>query len=106
MARAVPADLWPADGAGVVTLPSGRRVRGRGLREGDPPADAPSPSFGLYLLGKPPPATPWEARWVEWPDFRLPRDRSDAGAAFREVWTRAATERICGDHVDHNAKST
>lgn len=87
-------DTWPADGAGVVTLPSGRRVRGRGLRDGDPRAGSPDPEFGLYLLGKPPPATPWESRWLRWPDFRLPSDGRDATAAFRQAWERAATERV------------
>lgn len=91
---------WPADGLGVLTLPDGRRVRGRGLRAGAP--DGPEPTFGVYLLGKEPPPTSWEARWVRWPDFRLPRDRDDAIAALREAHERAATERVevaCGGGV-------
>ena len=90
---------WPGDGDGVVTLPSGRRVRGRGLRSGDPVGAGAEPTFGLYLLGGPPPATAWPQRWVVWPDFRLPRDRADAATAFRQAWERAATERVelaCG----------
>jgi len=36
----------------------------------------------------------WEARWVSWPDLRLPRDRRDAADALREAWLRADTERV------------
>jgi hypothetical protein len=44
--------------AGVLRLPSGRLVRGRGLR---PPLPAgPRPDFALYLLGHEPPPVPWE----------------------------------------------
>ena len=88
---------WPADGPGVVVLADGRRVRGRGLRSGLP--EGPEPTFGLYLLGRPPPPTAWEARWVRWPDFRLPRDPDEAVAALREALDRAATGRVevaCG----------
>ncbi|MFF8968531.1 protein phosphatase [Streptomyces sp. NPDC014995] len=89
---------WRPDGPGVLALPSGRLVRGRGLRRPLDPA-APAPSYGLYLLGSPPPDTPWEARWIRWPDFRLPRDRADARTALVEAWRRAADERLeiaCG----------
>jgi len=48
----------------------------------------------VYLLGKPPPALEWEARWVRWPDFGLPRDRSEALDALREAWRRAEFERV------------
>ncbi|HEV7722893.1 MAG TPA: protein-tyrosine phosphatase family protein [Iamia sp.] len=88
---------WPADGPGVLELADGRRVRGRGLRSGAP--EGPDPTFGLYLVGRPPPPTVWEQRWVRWPDFRLPRDRDDAGAALRDAFDRAATGRVevaCG----------
>lgn len=82
---------------GVLRLPSGRLVRGRGLRR--PTPDGPVPDFGLYLLGKPPVEMPWEARWVRWPDFRLPSDHDDARDALREAWRRAQDERVevaCG----------
>lgn len=97
MTEPVVTEPWPVDGVGVLVLPDGRRVRGRGLRADAPPG--PDPTFGLYLLGREPPATEWEARWVRWPDFLLPRDRSDAVAALREAHDRAATERVevaCG----------
>ena len=51
------------------------------------------------LLGGPPPAVDWEARWLRWPDFWLPTDRRQAHDLFREVWDRAATGRVevaCG----------
>ncbi|MCI3239815.1 protein-tyrosine phosphatase family protein [Streptomyces spinosisporus] len=91
-------DPWnPAD-PGVLRLPSGRLVRGRGLRR---PLDgsAPTPSYALYLLGRQPPPVTWEFRWIRWPDFRLPADRAEARAALTEAWERAAGERVeiaCG----------
>ena len=91
------AEPWDPSSPGVLRLPSGRLVRGRGLRAGLPPG--PPPTYGLYLLGKPPPPTEWESRWVRWPDFRLPTDDVDARAALREAWERATTERVelaCG----------
>jgi hypothetical protein len=63
-------------------------VRERGLRRPLDPA-APAPSYGLCLLGGPPPPLPWQTRWVRRPDFRLPADREDARAAFTEAWRRA-----------------
>jgi protein-tyrosine phosphatase len=88
---------WNVDTVGLLRLPSGRLVRGRGLRH--PLPDGPRPDFGLYLLGRRPADQPWECRWLRWPDFRLPADRADAEAAFREVWRRAEHERVeiaCG----------
>jgi hypothetical protein len=91
-------DPWnPAD-PGVLRLPSGRLVRGRGLRH-PLDASASASSYALYLLGRQPPPVPWEFRWVRWPDFRLPADRADARAALIEAWRRAAEERVeiaCG----------
>lgn len=91
---------WDPETAGVLRLPSGRRVRGRGLRR--PLPDGPRPGFALYLLGHEPPPVDWESRWVRWPDFRLPADRADAVAALREAWERAEGERVevaCGGGV-------
>jgi hypothetical protein len=88
---------WTADGNGILSLPSGRLIRGRGLRRGLPPG--PTPEFGVFLLGHPPPGVNWPARWVRWPDFRLPADPAAAGEIFREAWTRAEHERVevvCG----------
>ncbi|MDX3098668.1 protein-tyrosine phosphatase family protein [Streptomyces sp. ME01-24h] len=95
--RAEPAARWEPDAPGVLRLPSGRLVRGRGLRRALPAG--PVPAFALYLLGHEPPAVAWESRWVRWPDFRLPADRAAAAEALREAWRRAADERVevaCG----------
>jgi hypothetical protein len=88
---------WDPTGAGVLRLPSGRLVRGRGLRR--PPPAGPEPSFGVYLLGRTPPPVAWASRWVRWPDFWLPTDRSVARDVLHEAWRRAATDRVeiaCG----------
>lgn len=69
-------------GPGVLELPDGARLRGRGLREASRPQ--PDPEWGLYLLGKPPMDIPWPNRWLRWPDFWLPRDAQDARSAFAE----------------------
>ncbi|ORT54570.1 protein-tyrosine phosphatase family protein [Streptomyces sp. CB03238] len=90
-------ETWnPAD-PGVLRLPSGRLVRGRGLRR--PLPGGPTPAYGVYLLAKRPPAVPWEARWLRWPDFRLPSSPADARTVLREAWERAAADRVelaCG----------
>jgi len=83
---------WDLSAAGVLRLPSGRLLRGRGLRQ--PVPDDALPQFALYLQGKTPPPVGWPSRWVRWPDWRLPIDRDDAEAAFREAWKRAPKERV------------
>jgi hypothetical protein len=91
-------ELWDERDKGVLRLPSGRLVRGRGLRHPLEPG-APRPTYGVYLLGKPPPDLPWASRWLRWPDFRLPADRTAARAVLTEAWERAAGERVeiaCG----------
>ncbi|MEU0718126.1 protein-tyrosine phosphatase family protein [Streptomyces lavendulocolor] len=88
---------WSADASGVLTLPSGRTVRGRGLRRPLPAGEA--PDYAVYLLGRRPPDVPWESRWLRWPDFRLPADPEEARAVLREAWERAGAERVevaCG----------
>ncbi|MFE1784482.1 protein-tyrosine phosphatase family protein [Streptomyces sp. NPDC059506] len=89
--------LWDPTGTGVLRLPSGRLVRGRGLRR--PLPGGPAPAFAVHLLGKRPSEVPWEARWLRWPDFRLPSSHEEARAVLGEVWARAADERVevaCG----------
>jgi len=85
-------------GSAVIQLPDGARLRGRGLRGSTQPD--PPPDWGLYLLGKSPPETPWPSRWIVWPDFRLPRDPDDARAAFEEAHRLASeglrVEVACG----------
>ena len=86
------AELWNPATDGVLRLPSGRLVRGRGLRR--PIPEGLEPDFALYLLGKEPPAAAWESRWIRWPDFRLPADRVAAREGFVEAWRRCETERV------------
>src|SRR5713226_8339044 len=84
------------DDIGLVTLPSGLRVRGR--RQGDTvsPAD-----FALLLADGPVPA--WPHRHIHWPDFWIPINRADALDALREAHRRARNgervEVICGGGI-------
>lgn len=88
---------WPS-GPGVIELPDGARLRGRGLRAGSVPEC--QPEWGLYLLGREPQAFDWPSRWLRWPDFRLPASFEDARAAFEEAHRLAAhgvrVEVACG----------
>jgi hypothetical protein len=88
---------------GEVVLPDGTRVRGRGRR--DSPGE-PVPEFGLYLhrrrtlLGRPTLTPGWPAEWLDWPDFRIPRDGERAAAAVRYAYRLARdgarVEVVCG----------
>lgn len=76
------------DDTGLVTLPSGLRVRGRRSNDDVSVAD-----FALRLAGGPPPA--WPSRRIRWPDFWIPLDRGDALDALHEAHERAvAGERV------------
>lgn len=83
---------WDSAAPGVLPLPTGRLLRGRGLRR--PLVDGTIPDFAVYLLGRRPPPVEWDARWVRWPDFLLPSDPRDAREALREAWYRAVAERV------------
>jgi hypothetical protein len=85
-------ETWDAGAPGVLKLPSGRLIRGRGLR--DPAPGGPDPEFGLYVVGTPARGVPWQYRWVEWPDFRLPADPAAAREAFAEGWERSGAQRV------------
>lgn len=88
---------WDLAETGVLQLPSGRLVRGRGLHGRLP--DGPDPDFGIYLLARPPVPFDWESRWVRWPDFRSPHDPAAAYSALYEAWVRAGRQRVeiaCG----------
>lgn len=110
---------WDGSAPGVLRLPSGRLVRGRGLRygrvvggggarggggggggsDGGGEDGLREPEFGLYVLGKRPPETTWPMRWVHWPDFWLPGDRAGAIDAIRDAWDRTGSQRVevaCG----------
>jgi hypothetical protein len=76
------------DDTGLITLPSGTRVRGRRL--GDPASAA---DFGLILARGPVPA--WPHRHIRWPDFWIPVNRRDALDALHEAHRRArAGQRV------------
>lgn len=91
---------WSPVGIGVVELPDGRRVRGRGLRRPAPPG--PDPELGVYLLGRAPEGLTWEVRWVRCRDFSVPSSTDEALAALRDAHERADDERVevgCGGGV-------
>jgi len=82
-----------------VALPDGAVVCARGRREPLPPG--PAPTFGLCLGADRGTFQPgWPLEWVDWPDFRTPRDPAAAAAAIRRAHTRARTgeliEITCG----------
>jgi hypothetical protein len=88
---------WEPSAEGVLRLPSGRLVRGRGLR--DPLPGGPRPGLALHLRGRRPPAVAWDSRWIRWPDFWLPSDRGAFLGSLRELRSRSGTERVevaCG----------
>jgi len=70
------------DDTGLVTLPTGPRVRGRRSRDTVSPAD-----FALLLVAGPVPT--WPHRHIRWPDFWIPSDRADALDALHEAHDRA-----------------
>jgi hypothetical protein len=76
---------------GGIALPDGTLVRGRGRRE--PLPDGPRPEFGLYP-GSPGTWRPeWPAEWIDWPDFRTPRDQESAAAAIVHAYDLARSGR-------------
>jgi hypothetical protein len=84
--------------SGSIELPDGAVIRGRGLR--NPLPDGPLPEYGLYLgeaalRAQHDASLTWPHDWLDWPDFRLPRDRDTAIAAIRALHERAlAGERV------------
>ncbi|MFF4240072.1 protein-tyrosine phosphatase family protein [Actinomadura geliboluensis] len=91
---------------GAIQLPDGAWIRGRGLR--NPAPGGPEPAFGLYLgtaklRSRHEPELRWESAWLDWPDFRLPRDRDEAVRQIRALHERArageAVEVACGGGI-------
>jgi len=70
------------DDTGLISLPTGLRVRGRRSSDTVSPAD-----FAL-LLGEGPVPT-WAYRRIHWPDFWIPIDRDEALDALHEAYRRA-----------------
>jgi hypothetical protein len=83
---------WGDGTPGVLELPSGLRVRGRGVRR--PLPAGPSPQFAVHLLGQAPPAVPWDSQWVRWPDMWLPHSSVQLRVALEEARRRAPSERV------------
>ncbi|MFI5619005.1 protein phosphatase [Streptomyces sp. NPDC051567] len=93
-------EQWNTDTPGVVRLPSGRLIRGRGLRHGLP--EGRTPTLAVHLTDHRPPEPPWESLWVPWRDFWLPTDPDEAMRTLRLAYERAAGERVevcCGGGV-------
>jgi hypothetical protein len=91
---------WPADGPGVVELPSGRRVRGGRLSTTT--SAGPAPTYAVHLAGRPPPEPRWEREWVQWRDFWVPADYAEATATLRRAHERGFTDRVevaCGGGI-------
>ncbi|WP_432057615.1 protein-tyrosine phosphatase family protein [Streptomyces sp. bgisy022] len=91
---------WDTDTVGVITLPSGRRIRGRGLRHGLP--EGQEAQLAVHLTEQPPPAVPWESLWIPWRDFWLPADPDRAVRTLRAAYDRAVHERVeicCGGGI-------
>jgi protein-tyrosine phosphatase len=79
-------------GDGVLALPSGRLIRGRGLMR--PVPDGPDPEFALYVVTSEPYGVRWDFRWVEWADYGLPSDPLALREALVDAWERAERERV------------
>jgi hypothetical protein len=89
---------------GAITLPDGTLIRGRSRRERLPAG--PLPDFGLYpgrppdqprcaLFRRPGWRPDWPADWIDWPDFRTPRDGRLAADAIEYAYLLArAGQRV------------
>lgn len=77
---------------GVISLPDGTAVRGRGRRE--PLPGGPFPELGLFLGDPGKHGLPdWPVERIDWPDFRVPRDTAAAVAAIETAYAAARDGR-------------
>lgn len=74
--------------ARTVTMPSGALIRGRRM------ADIPDTAADFLLALADGPLPPWPHRRIEWPDFWIPTNRTDALDALREALHRARTGQL------------
>jgi hypothetical protein len=75
-----------------VTFPDNTIVEGSALRRGSD--DATAPDFGLYLDHRWAPTWPHDT--IEWADYGLPTNSSDADSKIRAAFARARA----GEHVE------
>lgn len=83
------------EGQGILTLPSGRRLRGGRVQDMSGDAD-----WSLVLTALP--RRVHAGDWVWWPDFGLPLDSGEARRAIARAWTRSSAGRVqvaCGGGV-------
>ncbi|QRV01892.1 protein phosphatase [Arcanobacterium phocisimile] len=86
------------EGPGVITLPSGRRIRGRSWKVAvDEAADlsivlttSVGHRFGAQTLS----SRAGETIMIDWPDYRLPRRSAQALQTLREAWESAAEKKV------------
>ena len=81
---------------GAIELPDGSWTRGRGLRDGIPEG---TPDYGLYLgegklRAQHDAALTWSHEWLDWPDFRLPRNRDLAILRIHTLHKRARDGKL------------
>lgn len=80
---------WDQHEQGVLVLPSGRLIRGRGQHQ----AVKTPATYSVFLLGKPPTPLDWSYTWLKWRDFWLP-NREEARKVLTEAWNRLESERV------------
>jgi hypothetical protein len=83
---------WEPGAYGVMALPSGRLVRGRGLRIDNP--YKPDPEFAVYVVGSDLYGVTWDYRWVDWPDYGLPANPAELRERLSEALARSSAERV------------
>ncbi|WP_216381218.1 protein-tyrosine phosphatase family protein [Arcanobacterium phocae] len=86
------------DGAGVITLPSGRRIRGRSWRvtteEQADLAIVLTTSVGNRFGAPTIMSRAGETIAIDWPDYRLPRRPAQALQTLRDAWNDAADKKV------------